>query len=65
MLLYFIFFIIILAILVYLNSPYFKGRIGGDGFGSCKKGVRRGVHVIKQCDDRLMASKAQLKLIIF
>ncbi|ENV09335.1 hypothetical protein F966_01992 [Acinetobacter higginsii] len=28
MLLYFIFFIIILAILVYLNSPYFKGRIG-------------------------------------
>ena len=28
MLLYFIFFIIILAILAYLNSPYFKGRIG-------------------------------------
>lgn len=28
MLLYFIFFIIIFAIIIYLNSPYFKGRIG-------------------------------------
>ncbi|ENX55143.1 hypothetical protein F902_03753 [Acinetobacter higginsii] len=28
MLLYFMFFIIILSIITYLNSPYFKGRIG-------------------------------------
>jgi len=28
MLLYFIFFIIILSIITYLKSPYFKGRIG-------------------------------------